>query len=93
MNFSFRYDEKTYKISDFTDNGKNLICNLGNGVCAYLTVNHYAEYDATEWVLHFSNNGNADSKIFSDINDCDFDYKLTNAQPARNGFMPTFGYP
>lgn len=51
------------------------------GVEVRLEATHYPEFDALEWVLHFTNHGNADSPIIENIHVADFAWKDAGAAP------------
>ena len=93
MNFSFNYGEQKFTIDNFTKTDTGLICDLGSGVFVKANVNEYSNYNAKEWVLWFENNGENNSRKFSNINDCDLVYKLHKPSPALYGHRPVAGFP
>lgn len=93
MNFSFKYNDKKYTLEDFKKLDNQYICELEPNIEVLAKFKTYDNYNANEWVLNFINNSNKNSKIFSDINDCDITYTLVNPQAPKNGYMPTLGFP
>lgn len=84
-NFSFKYGDTSFNASS-TNNQK--VYAVDNGVNVTLKENYISEFDAYEWVLHFENNSNVNSKIFSEILDSDTLLPLKMTEKRRPGFMP-----
>lgn len=88
-NFSFNYDGVNFNGDNnfiATSNGK--VFSVDNGVSVILKETFYNEFDACEWVLHFENNSNVNSKVFSEILDGDTLLPLKMTEKRRPGFMP-----
>lgn len=65
MDFSFNYGGKSITYKDLKDGV------IDKNLSVTVKTHKYNEFDAIEWVLWFENSGEKDSKIISDINDCD----------------------
>lgn len=65
LDFSFNYDGKKFTYKDIKDDI------IDETLTVSAKIEKYIEYDATECVLWFENVGDKDSKVISDINDCD----------------------
>ena len=83
MDFSFNYDGKKITHTDLKD-GK-----LEN-LTVTVKTKKYEEYDAEEWVLWFENTGDTNTKIISDICDCDtvFPFEIDKSQRKTWGYIP-----
>ena len=92
-NFSFEYKEN--RFSNHATNEETfphgLSYTLEEGIKIILNAKEYPKYNAIEWVLHFENNSESDSGIFSNINDCDILLPLQFPEGKRNGYMPKEG--
>lgn len=91
--FSLKYGED-FLISD------NLKCEkteggfcyeLEKGVNITLKAAEYADFDAIEWVLNFENTNSENSKILSEISDCDLLLNLDIPPETKPGYMPKDG--
>ncbi len=92
LNYSFRYDGKRFREheSDWPCVGENCRQNKESGLTVIEQVTRYGEARVTEWLLRFSNCGEADSPILSRI--FPLDMLVTPAAtpiPFRNGYEPT----
>ena len=67
--FSFKYGEAPF--SELCQKVSETVYTTTDGLEVQLKKKHYDEYNATEWVIYFSYNGEGRSKILSEINDCD----------------------
>ena len=85
--FSFCYGGKQMS---FEGAGKHVI---DDNLTVTAERKEYPEFDACEWVLWFENNSDGNSRIISDINDCDVCYQLKNAQPKDPVYRVTEGFP
>lgn len=85
--FSFKYNGQK---KEFYESGKYVID-------ANLSVNairkEYPEFSACEWVLYFENKGSENSKIISEINDCDIELPLRNVAEKSNINRAEEGFP
>ena len=84
-NFSFKYGDTIFNAS--STNNQN-VYSVDNGVNVILKENYISEFDAFEWVLHFENNSNANSQIFSEILDSDTLLPLKMTEKRGPGFIP-----
>lgn len=84
--FSFKYAGKTYTAADF-DNDK---LKIDNQFSVTATKVEYNEYDAFESLLWFENNGESNSLVVSDINDCDMimPFEIDPAKRKPWGYIP-----
>ena len=57
MDFSFKYGEKSYTKADFVKLDDDFVCDLGNQVKVIAKESLYPEFNASEWVLYFENEG------------------------------------
>ena len=65
MDFSFNYGGKSITYKDLKDGV------IDKNLSVTVKTHKYDEFNATEWVLWFENSGEKDSKIISEIKDCD----------------------
>jgi len=84
-NFSFLYGEE---LVEATSIGADGICRVDDALTVQLVRKDYPEFCACEWVLYFENPSDHDSKILSQIRDCDICLSLPQVGLPRNGFMP-----
>jgi len=92
-NFSFKYDGKEadfVKIAGATA-PDGVLCEIDNNIEVCVKINEYKEYDAIEWVLYFENKSENDSKIFSDIWDCNTLLPMNYPVCPNPGYMPKEG--
>jgi len=73
--FSFTYDGKKY----------NNCMTFPDGLAVTAKCEHYSEYDAMHWMLTFENTGSENSKIISDILDCDMLLDIPEHGAKANG--------
>ena len=85
--FSFNYADQRYVFP--VEN--NAVYAVENGITVQVVKKEYKAFDATEWVLYFENQGSNNSRIFSEIKDCDTLLPLTFSTPPRAGYRPTDG--
>ena len=71
------------------DNG--IMYSLPDGVKVTLKATEYKEFDAIEWVLNFENTNSENSKILSEISDCDVLLPLDIPPETKPGYMPKSG--
>ncbi len=93
MNFSFKYDGKKYTKRDFEKFENKYVLELNKGISVTAVCDKYDKYDAESWVLWFENNSDNDSKIFSEINDCDINYTFIDPEISKPGYMPGKAFP
>ena len=93
MDFSFVYDGNVYTGKDLQTKDNKSIVDLGNGVVAEAKIKEIPEYNAEEWVLYFKNSGSSNSKMFSEINDCDTEVVLKNPEKKRLCYVTNEGFP
>lgn len=82
--FSFNYGKKQYIFEAKND----AVYELEKGITVKVVAKEYNEFDAFEWVLHFENQSDENSQIFSDINDCDTLLPLEFLPEPKSGYMP-----
>ena len=85
--FSLKYGGKEYTLP--AKSGE--IYELEQGVTVKAEEKEYKEYGALEWVLYFENKGKEDSKIFSDICDCDTLLPLSLPVAPKAGYRTETG--
>lgn len=92
-NFSLKYKDRVFKASENQGRvtAEGIEYQLDPGVTITMKATEYEKYDAVEWVLWFENKSEANSGIFTDINDCDTVLPLHIPEPPRPGFMPKHG--
>lgn len=87
--FSFVYGETEYNFP-----AKDKACyELEDGVTVSVELKTYPKFNATEYVLWFENKSNKNSRIFSNINDCDSLFALEFPAPKKPNYMPKEGDP
>lgn len=86
--FSLKYDGKEFN----SENGKNVFggisYELEKGITVTAKINKHEKYEAIEWVLCFENSSDKNSKIISDICDCDILLPLDIPKSPEPGYMP-----
>lgn len=95
MKFSFKYantafEEKCIGKELYEErNQTKTVYDLDFGVKVTNICTRFDEFDGCEWVTWFENCGEKNSEIFSEINDCDFDFEFKNddAEQSR-AFIP-----
>ena len=85
--FSLNYGEKEYTFSA----QENAIYELEKDVTVEVVCNNYPEFNATYWTLYFENKSGKNSKIISDIWDCNTLLPLTYQREPKQGFRPVTG--
>ena len=83
MKISFNYGEE--RICLPADEG---VHKIDENLSVEIAVKEIKEYNAKEWVAYFKNNGNENSKIISDILDCDSVFEMDIPEKKRSGCMP-----
>ncbi|MBE7044394.1 MAG: hypothetical protein E7397_02610 [Ruminococcaceae bacterium] len=84
-NFSFLYGEE---LVEATSIGADGICRVDDALTVQLVRKDYPELCACEWVLYFENPSNHNSKILSQICDCDICLSLPKVDLPKSGYMP-----
>ena len=83
--FSFRYAGKRITRKDFENSSFKIDHELAVTFCE----TEYQKYNASEWVLWFENTGDRDSRIISDICDCDTVLPFgINREDRRDMYLP-----
>ena len=84
--FSFNYAGRNYTAADF-ENGK---LKTDNQLLVSATKVEYEEFDAYESLLWFENTGDSDSRVISDIKDCDvvFPFEIDKTKRKPWGYIP-----
>ena len=85
--FQFNYGEKEYTFA--VKDGE--VYEMEKGVTVTAVAKEYKEFDALEWVLYFENKSGKDSKVFSDICDCNILLPLNYPRAHRNGYRAIEG--
>lgn len=91
MKFNFNYDGKSVRELNLKKDGNVYI--VDEALMVTVCEKEYPEYNASEWILYFENLSDRDSKIISDIYDCDIVMDIPEAENIRPGYMPKKGYP
>lgn len=85
--FSLKYGENPLSFSA----DKSTFYEIDCGVTVDVSLTEYKEFDAYEWVLNFENKSSQNSKVISDICDCDTLLPLDLPPVPRVGWMPKVG--
>ena len=85
--FQFNYGEKEYTFA--VKDGE--VYEMEKGVTVTAVAKEYKEFDALEWVLYFENKSGKDSKVFSDICDCNILLPLNYPREHRYGYRAIEG--
>lgn len=93
---SFKYDGKSFfdcnvKENVWTDGNKTVTEYLfDDGLKVTNIMTEYPDYDAYEWVNWFENTSDGNSKMISEVNDCDVEFDFEkDVFPASRAYIPT----
>ena len=82
--FSFNYGGTPFSELEKTINKNEYL--LSDGLKITTVIEEYKELDAFYIVNYFENTSDSDSKIISQLNDCDIDFKFEKDSPIRAGY-------
>ena len=90
--FAFLYDNKSLSECGFSREvkGDTTIYAFEDGFKVTNIVKKIDEFEAKEWVNWFENTGDSDSRVISDIKDCDvvFPFEIDKAKRKPWGYIP-----